>query len=343
MKSDRKLVLTDLVWLMANVEHVKILKQGVTAWNKWREEQTGITPNLQLTHLNGVDLSRANLSEANLSKVDFTLADLSGADLSGAHLGGTRLGGADLSGAHLGGVYLNSSDLSHADLSRAQLGWTVFCNIDLSETIGLETVQHIGPSTIGVDTILKSKGNIPHKFLLDSGMPQEVIDYLLPLAGKAINFYSCFISYSSQDQAFAERLHADLQAKGVRCWFAPHDIQGGKKIHEQLDEAIQVYDKLLLVLSEGSIKSPWVDTEIYKARHREEVEKRRMLFPISLVEYDTVKRWQAFDADSGKDMGREVREYFIPDFTHWKDHDAYQKAFERLLRDLKAPGSLPWR
>lgn len=61
-----------------------------------------------------------------------------------------------------------------------------------------------------------------------------------------------------------------------------------------------------------------------------------MLFPISLVEYDTVRRWQAFDADSGKDMGREVREYFIPDFTHWKDHDAYQKAFDRLLRDLKA-------
>jgi len=33
-----------------------------------------------------------------------------------------------------------------------------------------------------------------------------------------------FISYSSKDQAFAERLHADLQNKGVRCWFAPHDL-----------------------------------------------------------------------------------------------------------------------
>jgi hypothetical protein len=28
----------------------------------------------------------------------------------------------------------------------------------------------------------------------------------------------------------------------------------------------------------------------------------------------------------------------IGDFSRWKDHDAYQQAFERLLRDLKAEG-----
>ena len=48
------------------------------------------------------------------------------------------------------------------------------------------------------------------------------------------------------------RLYADLQNSGVRCWFAPHDIQGGKKIHEQLEEAIRGYDRLLLILSEFS-------------------------------------------------------------------------------------------
>jgi hypothetical protein len=37
-------------------------------------------------------------------------------------------------------------------------------------------------------------------------------------------------------------------------------------------------------------------------------------------------------------MGREVCEYFIPDFSNWKDHDAYKVAFDRLLRDLKAEG-----
>ena len=52
-----------------------------------------------------------------------------------------------------------------------------------------------------------------------------------------------------------------MQDAGLRVWFAPHDIQGGKKVHEQIDDAIHVYDKLLLVLSTHSMKSPWVEHE----------------------------------------------------------------------------------
>jgi hypothetical protein len=48
--------------------------------------------------------------------------------------------------------------------------------------------------------------------------------------------------------------------------------------------------------------------------------------------------WKCFDADAGKDSAREIREYFVPDFSNWKDHDSYQKAFQRLVRDLKAEG-----
>ncbi|HEY9141905.1 MAG TPA: toll/interleukin-1 receptor domain-containing protein [Bryobacteraceae bacterium] len=158
----------------------------------------------------------------------------------------------------------------------------------------------------------------------------------LLVAGAPLEFYSCFISYSSQDRGFAERLHADLQAKGVRCWFASHDIHGGRKVHEQIDEAIRLYDKLLLVLSEHSIDSEWVKTEIAHARQKELNEKRQVLFPISLVPFAKIREWKCFDADTGKDSAREIREYFIPDFSNWKDHGSYAKAFERLLRDLKA-------
>jgi hypothetical protein len=34
----------------------------------------------------------------------------------------------------------------------------------------------------------------------------------------------------------------------VRCWFAPHDIKGGRKIHEQIDEAIRLHDRLMMML-----------------------------------------------------------------------------------------------
>ena len=88
--------------------------------------------------------------------------------------------------------------------------------------------------------------------------------YIGSLVDEPIEFYSCFISYSTKDQDFAERLHADLQAKGVRCWFAPHHIASGKKIHEQIDEAIRLHERLLLILSPASIESEWVKTRLPK-------------------------------------------------------------------------------
>jgi TIR domain len=121
------------------------------------------------------------------------------------------------------------------------------------------------------------------------GVPDNFIEYMASLTGKTIEFYSCFISYSTKDQDFADRLDADLQNNGVRCWFAPHDIRGGKKIHEQIDAAIRMHERLLLILSVDSMKSPWVKTEIHKARKREIAEKRRILFPVSIVPFAHVK------------------------------------------------------
>jgi hypothetical protein len=201
---------------------------------------------------------------------------------------------------------------------------------------GLETVQHLGPSSIAIDTICRSKGQIPESFLRGCGVPDDFITFMKSLSANPIDFYSCFISYSFADQDFAERLHSDLQNKGVRCWFAPHDMQSGKKLHEQIDQAIRLHDKLLLILSPHSMESEWVKTEIAKAREREVRESRRVLFPIRLAPFETLREWEYFDADSGKDSAREIREYFIPDFSNWKNHDSYQEAFQRLISDLKS-------
>jgi len=50
------------------------------------------------------------------------------------------------------------------------------------------------------------------------GLLDLLIDLVPALLGDPLQFYKCFISYSSKDQTFAERLHADLEDKGVRCW-----------------------------------------------------------------------------------------------------------------------------
>jgi hypothetical protein len=301
---------------------------------------------LKDTHASGADFRRANLSgadlgggqldNANFGEADLRQAQLAKAYLRGASFRAANLRGTDFRGADLQNANLHWADLTGTNFGLAQTGSTIFANIDLSQAIGLETIQHRYPSTIGIDTIYKSGGKIPEVFLRGCGVPDEFIAYIGSMVGRPIEFYSCFISYSTKDQEFAERLHADLQDKGVRCWFAPHDIKGGRKIHEQIDEAIRLHDKLLLILSEDSMKSEWVNTEIAKARKREVKDDKRVLFPVRLVSFDVLRDWECFDADSGKDSAREIREYFIPDFSNWKEHDSYQAAFQRLVKDLKA-------
>jgi len=112
-------------------------------------------------------------------------------------------------------------------------------------------------------------------------------------------------------------------------------MQGGKKMHEQVDEAIRVFDKLLLVLSPNSIDSNWVRDEIRRARKSEIREGRRKLFPVRLMDYQRLEQWESFYADLAEDVAEEIREYFIPGFSNWKDHDSFEAGFARLLRDLK--------
>jgi TIR domain len=131
-------------------------------------------------------------------------------------------------------------------------------------------------------------------------------------------------------------LHSAFEREGTRVWFAPENMKGGKKIYEQIESTIQSFDRLLLVLSPASMRSNWVATEVAHARQRESREQRQILFPIGLVDFDEIKRWQAFDADTGKDVGREVREYYIPDFSGWQDPVQFGEAVARLLRDLRA-------
>jgi hypothetical protein len=145
---------------------------------------------------------------------------------------------------------------------------------------------------------------------------------------------SIFISYSHKDEEFAQQLYTHLRSKGFTAWYATEDMKGGEKIFEQIDMAIKRHDRLMVILSETSMNSAWVQTEIYKARKRSKLEKKRILFPISLVPYSEIEKWECFDSDTGTDMAREIREFFIPDFQHWKDAESFSKAFDRLVRDL---------
>jgi TIR domain/Pentapeptide repeats (8 copies) len=346
---------------MERDEALKLLtgrKAGIAKWNKWREESAECEEhpdfsgaNLSRVSLIKADLSAANLRGADLSGAYFTRANLRGADLSDA-----QLGEADLRGAELNHAFLRGADVSGADLTRANLvganfrranfsgavcGWTVFADVNLSEATGLELVKHASPSTIGVDTLFRSKGRIPEAFLRGCGVPDSVIANLPSLIGSMspIQFYTCFISYCTADEEFATRLHNDFQAAGIRCWKWDHNARTGRSLWGEIDEAIRTYDKLVVIASESSLKSPAVNREIERAilQEDERLKLRNkgrkkidgdVLFPVTLDEY-IFKKWK-------HERKVDVTKKVMANAKGWhSDAGIYAKVRDRLIRDLK--------
>ena len=100
----------------------------------------------------------------------------------------------------------------------------------------------------------------------------------------------------------------------------------GAKIWDAIDEAIKLRDKLLLILSQNSIESDWVEDEVQKAFAEERDRKKLVLFPVRIDDavMETPEPW-----------ARKLRDQRnVGDFRRWKDHDAYKQSFDRVVRDL---------
>jgi uncharacterized protein YjbI with pentapeptide repeats len=372
---------------MTNYLQLEILKNGVAAWNEWRNEnpQTKIefeSADLWRANLNGAILSNANLSGANLRDADLSETFLHGANLSGAVLSGanlnkadlrdanlyqavlfqadlskanllhTNLTGTNLSQANLRGAILNSANLRETNLRGASLdnsdvGDTVFARIDLSETNGIKNVNHNFPSTVSTDTIQLSKGKIPDNFLRGCGLSDVDIEYaklsnpdlsneeinkilyrLYDLrANQAIQISPLFISYSHGDSKFVNRVESHLIEKGIRYWRDIHDLKAGR-IEKQIDSAISQGKTVLLVLSESSLASDWVEHEVRTARQLENDLERDILCPVALDDSWKSSRWP-------KRVMEQIMEYNILDFSAWEDDVQFEGMFRKLIDGLE--------
>lgn len=344
---------------MGKKAHVELFQQGAGPWNVWRRAHPEVQPSLseirvfplgrEALNLDQIDLSGANLRGADLVCPTFRGAKFSEAQFRSANLNKVHFYGCDLRAcsffdSHLLCCEFRDCDLSDADFTRAGIRRSAFtnCNVrgmrlwetDLSfvrfDRTDLSLVSHGGPSAIDTDTLFLN--SLPFVFLRGVGLSDKLIDYLPSLAGNSIEYYSCFISYSIKDQAFADRLHADLQARGVRCWFAPHDLPIGAKTWDQIDEAIRRRDRVLLILSSNSIASEWVEDEVSKAFAEERKRERIVLFPIRID--DAVMQ-------TGEPWAVKLRDQRnIGDFRSWEVSAAYSEALSRILRDLRANDGL---
>lgn len=330
---------------MANAKHVAILRDdGPWAWNAWRLAHQNIRPDLSGLDLSDLDIDGAMFAYADLTgchlltkncfNYDFRGTRLRRVDLGNANLSRANLQGADLSQAHLVLTNLFDADLSRSNFTNATLGWTVFGNNDLSSVVGLETVHHVFPSTIGVDTLYRSGGNIPRAFLTGAGVPENLIEYVPALTQQALQFYKCFISFAEPDDEISEKVYSDLQLAGVRCWRWKEDARWGQGLFQAIDAAIRIYDKVIIICSEASLNSPAVIREIERALQKEDELAREgrpsdVLFPLRLDDY-VLDGWDHH-------RRADVRAKYVGDFSHWREPESYRLALARLLRDLHTP------
>ena len=137
---------------MANKKHLAQLRQGNVAWNRWRDENWEIQPDLSGAHLSGAHLSGAHLSGAHLSGANLSEAYLSEANLSGANLLQTNLSRAHLCEADLHRANLSEANLFQTHLSRANLSETNLLRADLLQT-DLSEANLSGANLLGANLL----------------------------------------------------------------------------------------------------------------------------------------------------------------------------------------------
>jgi len=87
---------------MANPEHIQLLRQGASIWNRWREENPEVQPDLSKDATSNFEASLLVLSEAVTNEVmpgqaPAMVGELSELDLSRVNLSGANLARANMS------------------------------------------------------------------------------------------------------------------------------------------------------------------------------------------------------------------------------------------------------
>lgn len=272
-------------------------------------------------------LKNADLKEADLRSVDFSFAKLQNADLSKSNL----------RSADLTGVAFRNTKLDYSKCNR-----TIFGSIDSSDIVGLDSIEHSGPSYLSIHSLALSRGQLPTSFLQGCGLKEweiefskiyypgisadELTDVQYRIFDMRISkpflFYSCFISYSTKDKKFTKSLYDRLQKLGVRCWYDEKDAIPGKHIRSEIQKQIKIHDKLIVVISKNSYKSRWVEEEVQRAEEKERNNNSRVIIPICIDDVSKVEfGW----------IPSLRNDRFIGDFTRWQNSEIFEKSFKKLI------------
>jgi uncharacterized protein YjbI with pentapeptide repeats len=290
---------------------------------------------LSEANLTGANLRRANLSRVNLDRANLTGADLTDANFNGAALTRTNLSNANLAGTDFYEAVFNDTPVAGAKFAGSIVGYTAFQNCDLSEAEGLGQVRHDAPSTVGIDTLFRSGGQIPDAFLRGVGAPEALVSFQPSLTSAPPLGGEYFISCAEQDVPFAEKLQANLRGYGVRSWIFAENFRGNALVDrrstsegEEVERWIRHYDKLLVVCSQAGLESETVRNDITSAKDLQQGQDQWLLYLIDP------------DGTMTQARGRVARSLSFEHVVfNLQGQDAnseeYQKELVRLADDLK--------
>ena len=278
-------------------------------------------------------LSESDCSGAYFRKTDLTQADFSDADLTKADLVECNLVNGCLARATLIGADLSGATLHGVDIREATLGWTLLGLLDLSQIVGLDQVNHLGPSTLGLDTALRSHDKLSREFLQGCGITEGVIHHWETLFGHPMEKLSCFVRYAPDDASFAQNMVKRGQEKGVRCWLDGMPAEKSSRRNRDSPTTYETDQKTILCLSKASLTSWWINDELERVLDREEQLKKasgkevRLLYPVNLDGYMFSGDWKhARDKQIAK---------LATDFVGWRrNKDKFDEQQSKLIQNM---------
>jgi hypothetical protein len=239
-------------------------------------------------NLTGASLKGANLSRVNLDRANLTDADLTDAIFHGAALSRTDLSGANLSGADFYSAIFNDVPAVATKFADSMVGYTIFQNCDLSQAEGLDHIRHDAPSTLGMDSLLRSGGLLPDEFLKGVGSPDSLLEFQKSLQGGITITGDCFISCNDADIPFGHKLQTDLRDLGVRCWLFAEQYRGSALVdrrstseEEEIERWVRHYDKLIVVCSQAGMNSEIVQKDITTAKEQQQSKDEWLLYLVT--------------------------------------------------------------
>jgi uncharacterized protein YjbI with pentapeptide repeats len=220
---------------MADLDHLKIVRQGKEAISEWRQRYPDAQMNLEGADLEGTDLSgSASFSGSDLYEVHPRISHFMGANVGGADLIRANLGGANLKGAYLYEANLGDANLSGADLSGAKLGRAYLYGANLSSA----NLSNTNLERATLDYANLKKANLSHAALTLATLRHADLS-------EAVLFYATLLLANADVANMEKALLYGANLNGISlkssnlkgAWLPECYIEGAQLTNTNLEEA----------------------------------------------------------------------------------------------------------